>query len=178
MSDNMNENVKEEYTPGPGESYMERFQDAQEDLFVKRAASSALTGQHWDLFSQQYPGYQHMDNSSELKAEYERMLNDANRDRLFKRHDFSMENELEKLWAKRREKRNSEIRQRRYDSLKDDLLEAAYHNKPWSQVKREMGLMPEDANFYTMARAEAGTSRMEPNKDPWDNGFKTGFLAD
>lgn len=176
MSDNMNE--KEEYTPGPGESYMERFQDRQEDLFVKRAASSALTGQAWDLFAQQYPGYKHMDNSTELKAEYERMLNDANRDRLFKRHDFSMENELEKLWAKRREKRNQQIRERHYASIRDDLLQAAYKNKPWSQVRRELGLMPEDASFYTMARAEAGTSRMEPNKDPLEIGFTTGFLAD
>ena len=178
MSDNMNENVKEEYKPGPGESYMERFQDRQEDLFVKRAASSALTGQGWDLFAQQFPGYRHQDNADELKAEYQRMLDAANKDRFFKTKTFSVEGELEALWAKRREARNQIIRQRRYESLKDDLLEKAYRNEPWSQVRRELGLMPEDANFYTMARAEAGTSRMEPNKDPWDSGFKTGFLAD
>lgn len=178
MSDNMNENVKEEYQPGPGESYMERFQDQQEDLFTRRAAASALTGQHWDLFSQQYPGYQHQDDADQLKAEYQRMLDAANKDRLFKTKNFSIEGELEALWAKRREARNKIIRQRRYESIKDDLMQAAYENKPWSQVRREMGLMPDDAGFYTMARDEVGVSRQKPNKDPWDNGFKTGFLAD
>lgn len=177
-NENMNENVKEEYTPAPGESYIERFKDQQEDLFVKRAASSALTGQGWELFSQEFPAYKHMDNADELKAEYQRMLDAANRDRFYKTKSFSVEGELERVWASRREKYNREIRQRRYNALKDDLLEAAYHNKPWSQVRRELDLMPEDANFYTMARDEAGTSRMKPNADPLYIGFKDGLLAD
>lgn len=176
MSDNMNE--KEEYTPGPGESYVERFQDAQEDLFTRRAAASALSGQHWDLFSQQYPGYRHQDNADQLKAEYQRMLDAANKDRLFKTKNFSIEGELERVWASRREARNKIIRQRRYDSLKDDLMQAAYENKPWSQVQRELELMPDDAGFYTMARDEVGVSKRKPGRDPWDSNFKSGFLAD
>lgn len=174
------EQKQQEYTPLPGESYKEKLQAQNEDMFILRAGHAAKQGLSWERFthSDENRKFCHLPGVGEAwETRYQRMLQQADEDRRNGTSLFDPKKELEALREERAKGIRERIADKHYQQLRDDLLAKAFVRAPWDQVRRELDLGPDDEPLYLRARKEVGTAHQPDAEDPMTADFLTGFFA-